>query len=154
MAIPSWSSCRVYGTWTDVEGNRLPGTVTAAISARGTNNNHVLVLIDGVRVASLNTGAYAFEQVPLDLIERIEIVRGPRASFWGSDAIGGVIQIFTRKLEGPRISAGYGSYGDAIGTVDCFGHGVAGIAQGDACRQPDAGGIVHGQDFRGHQFFS
>ncbi|MEO7917017.1 MAG: TonB-dependent receptor plug domain-containing protein, partial [Dokdonella sp.] len=56
---------------------------------RGTNNNHVLVLIDGVRVASLNTGAYAFEQLPLDLIERIEIVRGPRASFWGSDAIGG-----------------------------------------------------------------
>ena len=45
---------------------------------RGTNSNHVLVLIDGVRVASSNTGAFAFENLPLDAVERIEIVRGPR----------------------------------------------------------------------------
>ncbi|MFZ2236960.1 MAG: TonB-dependent receptor [Dokdonella sp.] len=104
----------------DIARTGGPGSQTT-VFLRGTNNNHVLVLIDGVRVASLNTGAYAFEQLPLDLIERIEIVRGPRASFWGSDAIGGVIQIFTRKLEGPRISAGYGSYGDANGTIG-YGH--------------------------------
>lgn len=104
----------------DIARTGGPGSQTT-VFLRGTNNNHVLVLIDGVRVASLNTGAYAFEQLPLDLIERIEIVRGPRASFWGSDAIGGVIQIFTRKLEGPRVSAGYGSYGDAHGTVG-YGH--------------------------------
>ncbi|HVT31315.1 MAG TPA: TonB-dependent receptor plug domain-containing protein, partial [Rhodanobacteraceae bacterium] len=84
---------------------------------RGTNSNHVLVLIDGVRAASLNTGAYAFEWLPLDAVERIEIVRGPRASWWGSDAIGGVIQIFTRKLDGPRIAAGYGTYDDAAGAI-------------------------------------
>ena len=72
---------------------------------RGTNSNQVLVLIDGVRVASANTGAFAFEQLPLDAVERIEIVRGPRASYWGSDAIGGVIQIFTRQLDGPRVAA-------------------------------------------------
>ncbi len=104
----------------DIARTGGPGSQTT-VFLRGTNNNHLLVLIDGVRVASVNTGAYAFEQLPLDLIERIEIVRGPRASFWGSDAIGGVIQIFTRKLEGPRISAGYGSYGDATGTVG-YGH--------------------------------
>lgn len=104
----------------DIARTGGPGSQTT-VFLRGTNNNHVLVLVDGVRVASLNTGAYAFEQLPLDLIERIEIVRGPRASFWGSDAIGGVIQIFTRKLEGPRISAGYGSYADASGTVG-YGH--------------------------------
>jgi len=88
---------------------------------RGTNSNHVLVLIDGVRAASLDTGAFAFEQLPLDAVERIEIVRGPRASYWGSDAIGGVIQIFTRKLEGPRVSVGYGSYRDADGSAG-IGH--------------------------------
>ncbi len=88
---------------------------------RGSNSNQVLVLIDGVRVSSQNTGALAFEHLPLDAIERIEIVRGPRASYWGSDAIGGVIQIFTRKLEGPRMAASYGSYEDAKGSAG-IGH--------------------------------
>ena len=81
----------------------------------------MLVLIDGVRVASANTGAFAFENLPLDAVERIEIVRGPRASYWGSDAIGGVIQIFTRKLEAAHIAASYGSYRDADGSVG-IGH--------------------------------
>ena len=88
---------------------------------RGTNANHVLVLIDGVRASSANTGAFAFEWLPLDAVERIEIVRGPRASYWGSDAIGGVIQIFTRKLDGPRVAAGYGTYDDAAGAAG-IGH--------------------------------
>lgn len=84
---------------------------------RGGNANHVLVLIDGVRVASSNTGAFAWENLPLDAVQRIEIVRGPRASYWGSDAIGGVIQIFTRKLTGPHIAASYGTYRDADGSA-------------------------------------
>jgi len=88
-----------------------------SIFIRGTNSNHVLVLIDGVRVASANTGAFAFENLPLDAVERIEIVRGPRASYWGSDAIGGVIQIFTRKLDAAHIAASYGTYGSADGSV-------------------------------------
>ncbi len=88
-----------------------------SVFLRGTNSNHVLVLIDGVRVASSNTGAFAFENLPLDAVERIEIVRGPRASYWGSDAVGGVIQIFTRKLDGAHIAASYGSYGSADGSV-------------------------------------
>ncbi|MEO7198859.1 MAG: TonB-dependent receptor [Dokdonella sp.] len=85
-----------------------------SIFLRGSNSNHVLVLIDGVRVASANTGAFAFEQLSLDNVERIEIVRGPRASYWGSDAIGGVIQIFTRKLDAPRIALGYGSHNERV----------------------------------------
>jgi vitamin B12 transporter len=93
-----------------------PGSQTS-IFLRGTNSNHVLVLVDGVRVSSLNTGAFTWETLPLDAIERIEIVRGPRASYWGSDAIGGVVQIFTRKLDGPRVSLGYGTYGDANANV-------------------------------------
>ena len=64
---------------------------------RGTNSSHTLVLIDGVRIGSVGNGLAAFEQLPVEQIERIEIVRGPRSSLYGADAIGGVIQIFTRR---------------------------------------------------------
>jgi vitamin B12 transporter len=64
---------------------------------RGTNSTHTLLLVDGVRVASVSAGLAAFEQIPVEQIERIEIVRGPRSSLYGADAIGGVIQIFTRR---------------------------------------------------------
>ncbi|MFZ5465734.1 MAG: TonB-dependent receptor domain-containing protein [Pseudomonadota bacterium] len=63
---------------------------------RGSNSQNVLVLIDGQRVGSATLGTTALEQVPADMIERIEIVRGPRASLYGSEAVGGVIHIFTR----------------------------------------------------------
>lgn len=89
-----------------------PGEQTA-LFLRGTNSNQVLVLVDGVRIASTGTGGVDFSLLPLDAIQRIEIVRGPRAAYWGSDAIGGVIQIFTRKLTGPNAAVQYGSYDDA-----------------------------------------
>ncbi|WP_114240172.1 TonB-dependent vitamin B12 receptor [Dyella sp. C9] len=86
----------------------------SSLFLRGTNSDHVLVLIDGVRMGSVTTGAAALEQIPVDQIERIEIVRGPRSSLYGSDAVGGVIQIFTRhgtqdgKLD-PSLSVSTGS---------------------------------------------
>ena len=64
---------------------------------RGTNADHVLVLVDGIKVGSATSGLTPFQDLPVDQIERIEIVRGPRSSLYGSEAIGGVIQIFTRK---------------------------------------------------------
>lgn len=64
---------------------------------RGTESDHVLVLIDGVKVGSVTDGRFAFEDIPPESIERIEVVRGPRSTLYGSEAIGGVIQIFTRK---------------------------------------------------------
>jgi len=67
-----------------------------AVFIRGSNANHVVVLIDGVRINSATAGTNAFENIPLDQIERIEIVRGPASGLYGADAIGGVIQIFTR----------------------------------------------------------
>ena len=79
----------------DVSRTGGPGAVST-LFLRGGNSNHVLVLIDGVRVNSVQQGLYDFGTLPLDRVERIEIVRGPRAALWGSDAIGGVIQIFTR----------------------------------------------------------
>lgn len=79
---------------------------------RGTESDHVLVLIDGIKVGSATAGTTAFQDIPVDQIERIEIVRGPRSSLYGSEAIGGVIQIFTRKGTGaskPFFSLGVGS---------------------------------------------
>ncbi|MEE4296306.1 MAG: TonB-dependent receptor [Wenzhouxiangella sp.] len=83
-----------------------------SVFLRGSNANHVLVLIDGVRASAAGTGAFAWELLDVGLIERIEIVRGPRAARWGSDAIGGVIQIFTRRPDRLSLRAGYGSHED------------------------------------------
>ncbi|MEZ5479969.1 MAG: TonB-dependent receptor [Thiolinea sp.] len=90
-----------------------PGKLTN-LYLRGTNDDHVLVLVDGVKVGSATSGATAFETLPLSQVERIEVVRGPRSSLYGSEAIGGVIQIFTRlgAKTGftPRASLSYGSH--------------------------------------------
>ena len=82
----------------------------ASVFIRGTNPNHALVLIDGVRVGALGTGSYAWEHLPLGQIERIEIVRGPRAALWGADALGGVIQIFTRREARPYANLQLGNH--------------------------------------------
>src|ERR1022692_1410557 len=81
---------------------------------RGTNSNQVLVLIDGVRINSATTGTTALEHIMLDSIERIEVVRGNVSSLYGSEAIGGVIQLFTKRGRGApafNASAGIGSHG-------------------------------------------
>ncbi len=70
---------------------------TASLYLRGTESDHTLVLIDGVRIGSATLGSAPLEQLPVGEIQRIEVVRGPRASLYGADAIGGVIQIFTRR---------------------------------------------------------
>ncbi len=131
-----------------------------SVFLRGSNSNHVLVLIDGVRVASANTGAFAFENLPLDAIERVEIVRGPRASYWGSDAIGGVIQVFTRQLDSTRLAASYGSYSSADGSAgfgaksDAGGFSVqVGVrhVEGFSASNPAAGPYVYNPDDNGFQ---
>ena len=58
---------------------------------RGAESDHVVVLVDGVRVGSPTSGLVSFQDLPLDLVERVEIVRGPRSALYGSEAIGGVI---------------------------------------------------------------
>ncbi len=82
---------------------------TSSTFMRGTNSTHTLVLIDGVRLSSATTGATALDQIMLDEVERIEIVRGNVSSVYGSEAIGGVIQIFTKRGHGaPALSADAG----------------------------------------------
>ena len=77
-----------------------------SIYIRGTNSGHALILIDGVRVNSATYGGTALQMIPLAQIERVEILRGPASALYGSDAIGGVIQIFTKPSgDGPRFTA-------------------------------------------------
>jgi vitamin B12 transporter len=73
---------------------------------RGGENRHVAVFIDGVRVDSQTSGGAQWEQIPIEQIERIEVLRGPGAAVYGSDAVGGVVQLFTKRGAGPaRASA-------------------------------------------------
>ena len=87
------------------------GKITT-LNLRGAESDHVLVLVDGVRMGSATAGLPALQDLPIDQIDRVEIVRGPRSSLWGSEAIGGVIQVFTRRNTGkvrPNVRIGVGS---------------------------------------------
>jgi vitamin B12 transporter len=95
---------------------------TSSVFMRGANSDHTLVLINGIRIGSATLGSANLQQMAPELIERIEIVKGPRAALWGSDAIGGVIQIFTREVKhGAHFvsvnagSEGYQQFGAGIG---------------------------------------
>ncbi len=80
------------------------------IYLRGTNADHIVVLVDGLRINSATKGTTALQHIPLAQIEKIEILRGPASSLYGADAIGGVIQIFTKKgaSDKPLIHAALG----------------------------------------------
>ncbi len=106
-----------------ITANGGPGS-SSAIYLRGGSSNQTLVLVDGQRLASATSGSTAFENIPLDQIERIEILRGPASALYGADAIGGVIQIFTRQGSGtPHFSleAGAGTYGTQRGAASYAG---------------------------------
>jgi vitamin B12 transporter len=81
---------------------------------RGAGTAQTLVLVDGMRVGSATVGTTAIEHIPLELIERIEVVKGPLSSLYGPEAIGGVVQVFTRGKAVPHlfVTAGYGSDDD------------------------------------------
>lgn len=97
----------------EVDSTGGPGQ-PSSVFLRGTNSDHVVVLVDGLRLNSATLGNFSFQNMPLAQIDRIEILRGPASSLYGADAIGGVIQIFTRKVgdDQTRFNAavGYGSY--------------------------------------------
>ncbi|MDN4587755.1 TonB-dependent receptor [Xenophilus aerolatus] len=100
---------------------RLPGVEisrngnvgnTTSLFIRGAETRFTAVYLDGVRIDSQSTGGAPWESIPLAQIERIEVLRGPAAAVYGSDAIGGVVQLFTKKGEGkptPFVSWGVGN---------------------------------------------
>ncbi|TXC67213.1 TonB-dependent receptor [Piscinibacter aquaticus] len=91
----------------EISANGGPGQVSG-LFIRGSNASHVVLLVDGVRVNSATAGTNAFEHIPLAQIERIEILRGVGSSLYGADAIGGVIQVFTKNAEAERTEASIG----------------------------------------------
>ncbi len=101
---------------------RLPGVdiaqngglgQTSSMFIRGTNSSHVLILIDGIRLNQAGiSGSSDLSQIPISLVQRIEYIRGPSSAVYGSDAIGGVVNIITtRDKMGTTISTGIGSNG-------------------------------------------
>jgi vitamin B12 transporter len=94
----------------EIARNGGPGQTTSLFT-RGTESNHTVVLIDGVRINPGTIGGAALQNIAPESLERIEIVKGPRSSLYGTDAIGGVIQLFTRGAAKNGVSAGatYGS---------------------------------------------
>jgi vitamin B12 transporter len=101
--------------------NRVPGVqVTdngagslASLYIRGTKSAQSLVLVDGMRIGSASSGDSNLQHINVEQIERIEVLRGPRSAVYGADAIGGVVQIFTRRSAGdglrPFVRTSYGS---------------------------------------------
>jgi vitamin B12 transporter len=118
----------------ELSANGGTGQVSG-VFLRGANTNHVVLLIDGVRVNSATSGTNALEHVPLQQIERIEVLRGPASSLYGADAIGGVIQIFTRTVDGVRAKVSAGS--DRLREV----HAGIGRVMGDTTWSLSAGSL-------------
>ena len=99
---------------------------STSLFLRGNQSNHTLLMIDGVRIGSATNGAPALTNIPPELIERVEIVRGSRSSLYGSEAIGGVINIITRKYHDtdglkPMIQLGVGTQGSRKAIVAVSG---------------------------------
>ncbi len=141
----------------EITRNGGPGASTD-VYLRGSNANQVVVLLDGVRVGSSTSGTAAWNAIPLSAIERIEIVYGPLTTLYGADAIGGVIQVFTRKGEGgPVVTASLGAGSNATraaaSTVSGSGGGLryaftAGYedADGFSSTRPGASGFNPDED--------
>ena len=88
----------------------------SSIFIRGTEARHTVLLIDGVRYGSATAGTPIWDNIPLDMIERIEVLKGPGSSLYGSDGVGGVVQIFTRAGKAglhPQANVSIGSRGYA-----------------------------------------
>ena len=85
----------------------------SSLFIRGTDARHLLLLVDGVRVGSATSGQASLDNLPLEAIERIEVLKGPASALYGSDAVGGVVQVFTKqggKGLAPYASVSVGSH--------------------------------------------
>jgi len=90
----------------------------SGLFVRGTEARHVLLLVDGVRYGSSTAGSASLDNIPLGIIERIEVLKGPASALYGSDAVGGVVQVFTK--QGSK-----GFHPSASVTLGSFGHRAA-----------------------------
>ena len=101
---------------------------STGVFLRGASSSQTIVLIDGVRVGSATSGGAPLENIPLDRIERIEILRGAASALYGPDAVGGVIQIFTREpTEGLQLGASIGAGSDGQRQASASLRGSSGV---------------------------
>ena len=111
-----------------------PGQQTSVFT-RGTNSNHTLVLIDGVRINTGTLGLSALQNITPSMIERVEIVKSPRTTLYGENAIGGVINVITAQPDGPDLGILAGAGQDSTqkyglsGSTTAGGFSVGGHAQ-------------------------
>lgn len=134
-----------WATGVDVQA-RSPAQADVAI--RGTSFEGVLILVDGMRVSDTQTGHFDLDlALPLAEIERIEILRGPASAQYGSDAMGGVIHIVTRRDGGAEATLDAGSFG----TLNLAGSGAAGAVR-MAAEHRRSDGARPGTDYRITQF--
>jgi len=126
----------------DIGRNGGPGQATS-VFLRGTESNHTLLLIDGVRVNPGTIGGAAFQHIAPEIIERVEIVKGARSSLYGTEAIGGVINVITRQADKATIdvSLGYGSFDTTSGNV------IGGVAS----ERGSMGASINWQDTDGYE---
>lgn len=125
----------------EITQNGTPGSQTS-LFMRGSESDHSVILVDGVRINSATTGGASLEFLLPEAIERIEIVRGPRAAAYGADAIGGVIQIFTRRDATPGTHASLSARG---GNNNTYSQN-AWVAAGDADTRLNASLFHHDSD--------
>jgi vitamin B12 transporter len=105
---------------------------TASLFIRGLESRHTLLLVDGVRVGSSTVGSPSLDNLPLEAVERIEIVRGPMSSLYGNGAFGGVVQVFTRQATqglsaNAKVAAGTNEFGQIAAGMG-YGNGVFDVA--------------------------
>jgi vitamin B12 transporter len=115
-----------------------------SVFVRGANSNQVLVLIDGAPLSRADFGSAPWELIPLDQIDHVEIVRGNLSSLYGGSAVGGVVQIFTKRGSGVSVALGLGSFGTSNGSVS-IGHRF-----GDAATPLDLSASISGQTTNGY----
>ncbi len=102
----------------EVARNGGPGT-NASVFIRGGDSKQTVVLVDGVRIGSSTSGIASWSGLPLANIDRIEIIYGPLATMYGADAIGGVVQVFTKRGSGaPAVTAAIGAGSDKARSAD------------------------------------
>jgi vitamin B12 transporter len=108
---PDVASLLQFHAGIDIARNGGPGQVTS-VFIRGTDSNHATMLVDGVRINPGTIGGASIQNIAPETIERIEIVKGPRSTLYGTDAIGGVINLITRSYtdNGFDAATGYGRY--------------------------------------------
>lgn len=149
----------------EIATNGGPGSVTS-VFLRGSDNRQTVVLVDGVRIGASTTGGTTWASLPLTQIDHIEIVYGPLSSLYGADAVGGVIQIFTKQggsYLAPTVALGFGSYGSRSEELGLAGS-TAGehplrfslragheSAEGFSASKPGAGTFTYNPDHDGYK---